>query len=109
MSLAVGHPSRIRTTSRLAVEMMRAGACQNVHRSRLGFALASGPTRQRSWNQVARSEAHMTVWSHAWFASHAVNGNRSNPESFNLWMWSSTWAWARIWRSSSTALPAWSV
>ena len=51
--------------SRLAVWMMRAGACQNVQRSRLGFARVSGPTRHSSWNQVARSAAHMTVWSHA--------------------------------------------
>ncbi len=35
----------------------------------------------------------------------STNGNRFAPESFSRWMWSSTWAWARMCTSSATGSP----
>jgi hypothetical protein len=58
---ASGQPSRMRTTSRRAWRMRRAGACQSRQRRDLGSARASRPWRQRSWNQRTRSPAKQTV------------------------------------------------
>jgi len=50
MSSAPGQVSRMRTMSRRAVVMMRAGACQISQRSRLGRARAKAPVRHSIWN-----------------------------------------------------------
>ena len=92
-----------------ALRTMRAGVCHSCQRSRLGSARARGPVTQSSWNQRTRSAPQHTTASHAALAAKSVNGNRNRPESLSRPMWSSTWAWARIWRSRVAGSPSWSV
>ena len=49
----MGQPSMIRTMSRPARRMMRAGVCHRLQRNRFGSATASSPVQHKCWNQPA--------------------------------------------------------
>lgn len=88
----MGQPSMMRTTRRRARWTSRPGAWKMPQRSAFGRASVQDPSKHSSWNQRTRSAASATVINQLLLASKLAKGNRQSPESFNRWMWDSTWA-----------------